>query len=68
MVLLTDAGPDLVLLYRFCCLESGVGGVSLLHKEKGCKQSPSCALFLTAASLDPYPELHIILGEIKLKC
>lgn len=36
MVLLTDAGPELVLLYYFCCLESGEGrgGASLLHKEK----------------------------------
>lgn len=45
MVVLTDPDPELVLLYCFCCLENGVGGMSLLQKEKRVhKETKLCSL------------------------
>lgn len=56
--MLTDAGPELVLLYYFCCLESG-GGRLCFTKRKGANRVRA----VLSSSLDPCPELHIILGE-----
>lgn len=59
LVVLTGADPELVLLYYFCCLESGGGGGNVFawQRDNECVKKPCCALFLTAASLDPRPEL-----------